>query len=257
MFVHESGPAESPSIVFLHGNGANGAMWKTHMDQLTGYHCLAPDLPGFGRSQDREWVSLQETTDQLVGLIRDRLPGARVHLVGLSLGGSVAITLISQAPELIDHAIVDGAGVLPLPSLPLMKVGFRLMQPLLHTDWMIKTIAGAFKIPEEDYAEFRAGMLDMSPASFTRSILQANAMRQPPGLDTAECRVLFVAGEGEPQGVRRSGALLAKTMPNAESRIVPGMGHGWLAEAPDLHCRMVRAWIKDRALPPDLRAAHL
>jgi hypothetical protein len=30
------------------------------------------------------------------------------------------------------------------------------------------------------------------------------------------------------------------------------MGHGWLAEAPDLHCRMVRAWLQGEQLPEAL-----
>jgi pimeloyl-ACP methyl ester carboxylesterase len=48
MFVHECGPRDRPSIVFLHGNGTNGAMWQAHLDRLADYHCLAPDFPGYG-----------------------------------------------------------------------------------------------------------------------------------------------------------------------------------------------------------------
>jgi hypothetical protein len=38
-------------------------------------------------------------------------------------------------------------------------------------------------------------------------------------------------------------------MPHAIARVVPGVGHGWLARIPDLHARMVRAWIEDRRFP--------
>jgi pimeloyl-ACP methyl ester carboxylesterase len=54
MFVHESGSLERPTIVFLQGNGANGSMWKSHMEQLTDFHCLAPGFPGFGQSRSAE-----------------------------------------------------------------------------------------------------------------------------------------------------------------------------------------------------------
>jgi pimeloyl-ACP methyl ester carboxylesterase len=56
MFIHESGSLGNPTIVFLHGNGANGSMWQTHMEVLTEFHCLAPDFPGFGQSRDQEWI---------------------------------------------------------------------------------------------------------------------------------------------------------------------------------------------------------
>lgn len=252
MFTHESGSLGRPTIVFLHGNGANGSMWKSHMEMLADYHCLAPDFPGFGRSGSQEWTSLQATTDEVIKSVQERTPQEKVHIVGLSLGGSVAMTWLGTAPQFVDHAIVDGAGVQPLPGLPFMKIGFRLMQPFMHRDLVIRTIAGMTKIPSEDYAEFKQGMLSMSPSSFTRSFLEASSMRLPPGLAEVACRVLFVAGEKEPQAVKRSQASLARLLPNADSYIAPGMAHGWLAEAPDLHCRMVLAWIQDEEMPEEL-----
>ncbi len=41
-------------------------------------------------------------------------------------------------------------------------------------------------------------------------------------------------------------------MPNAPNYIAPRLGHGWLAEAPDLHCRMVQAWLHNEPLPEEL-----
>ncbi len=60
--------------------------------------------------------------------------------------------------------------------------------------------------------------------SFTRSLLQANAMRQLPGLGEVACPVLFVAGEKEPKAVKRSNVMLAELMPNAQSQMVPVYG---------------------------------
>jgi len=252
MFVHESGSFDSPTIVFLHGNGTNGRMWKTHMEQLSEYHCLAPDFPGYGQSKDEEWVSLDETVNQIIDIIHDRTNHARTHIVGLSLGGSTGLKFLTKVPDLVDHAIIDGAGVLPLPGLGFMKIGFHLLQPFLHTNFVIKTIAHSMHIPESGYDDFKQGMLAMSPASFTRSFLQALSLRQPPGLEKILCSVLFVAGEREPMAVKQSNAMLAKIMPNAQSRIAPNMNHGWLAEAPEMHIRMVRTWLNDKPLPTEL-----
>jgi pimeloyl-ACP methyl ester carboxylesterase len=215
-------------------------------------HCLAPDCPGFGRSSAEEWVSLEKTAGLVIDLIRNCTKQKRAHLVGLSLGGSLVLTLLSKAPELIDHAIVDGAGVLPLPGLGLMKIGFHVLQPFLHTRFVIKTLAASMKIPTDGYEEFERGMLSMSPSSFTRSFSQALDQRQPSGLDQVQVPTLFVAGEKEPGAVRESNRLLAKMMPNAQHRTAPGMGHGWMIEAPDLHVDMVRAWLLDKPLPSGL-----
>lgn len=252
MYIHESGAPGSPAIVFLHGNGASGAMWKSHMDHLTDYHCLAPDFPGFGQSRDLEWVSLVSTVEEIIKLVGERTPQSQVSIVGLSLGGCLVMTWLGIAPNLVDHAIVDGAGAQTMPGLPFIKVGFRLIQPFMHSEFFIRTIARMTKISAADYEGFKQGMLSMSPAAFRRSFVQASSMRIPSGLENVMCRVLLVAGEREPQAVRQSQATLARMLPNAENRIAPHMGHGWLAEAPDLHIRMVRAWLQDEPLPEEL-----
>jgi pimeloyl-ACP methyl ester carboxylesterase len=50
MYVVESGDPGSPAILFIHGAGQSGREWAGHMARLQGFHCLAPDLPGHGRS---------------------------------------------------------------------------------------------------------------------------------------------------------------------------------------------------------------
>ena len=51
LYVQESGRPGSPAVVFLPGAGASGRMWRQHTARLAGrFHCLAPDLPGFGHS---------------------------------------------------------------------------------------------------------------------------------------------------------------------------------------------------------------
>jgi pimeloyl-ACP methyl ester carboxylesterase len=93
LFVHESGTPGSPAVVFVHGGGPSAAMWRDHMDRLAGqFHCLAPDLPGFGRSNRLAPISLEQTADLIAELIAARVPARRAHVVGLSYGGSVAAT---------------------------------------------------------------------------------------------------------------------------------------------------------------------
>ena len=41
-------------------------------------------------------------------------------------------------------------------------------------------------------------------------------------------------------------------MPNAPNYIAPRLGHGWFAEAPDLHYRMVQVWLHNEPLPEEL-----
>jgi pimeloyl-ACP methyl ester carboxylesterase len=253
MYIHESGTRSTPTIVFLHGNASSSNMWKAHFTYLADFHCLAPDFPGFGRSSSEEWNSLDCTADQVAQVIREQAAGGRAHIVGLSLGGSVGLLLLGKYPDLVDHAVIDGAGVIPIAIAPVMKLGFRLIAPIVKTSSIIRLMAKFLNLPDEEFAVFRRDMRAMSARSFRRSWSQALDLRCPPGLENVSCPSLFVAGEKELKETHQSNRMLAKMMPQAQCRVAPKMGHGWLSEAAELHCRMVCAWINDQPLPPELQ----
>ena len=256
MHVREGGRVGAPTIVFLHGNGANGNMWDRHFEKCSDYHCLAPDYPGFGRSKGIEWVSLDDTTDRIIDVIHSRATGGQAHIVGLSLGGSIGINLLGKAPELIDHAIIDGSGVLPFPSKPFLTAGFFLIQPFMKTERLIRAIAKGLNIPAKEFERFKTDFQAMSPRAFRRSFSEGMGLKCPPGIERVTCPTLFVAGSREFRRFHESNLMMSKLMPHAECRVAPGMGHGWLAEAPDLHIRMVRAWIADEELPEELQKVN-
>src|SRR5690606_21969073 len=64
------------------------------------------------------------------------------------------------------------------------------------------------------------------------------------GLETVQVPTFVVAGGKEFAVARNSTAIVAATMPGAEARIVPGVGHTWNVEAPELFTRTVREWIE-------------
>jgi pimeloyl-ACP methyl ester carboxylesterase len=258
LYVHESGTPGAPAIVFLHADGASGGMWDRHMRRLAGYHCLAPDLPGHGRSNQLPWTSLDNTTQQVVGLIEERIPARQAHVVGLSLGGVVAHTLLAHRPELLDRVVIDGAGVLPSRGVGLWKLGMALIAPLIHRKWVISLLYRALGGDPDDpagQAAFAVDLRAVSPSAFRRAFADANDNHRFSKAElSASCPTLLVAGEREPGAVRASNAALAAMMPNAVARFAPGGGHGWLAGAAELHVRMVEAWITGQQLPAELAA---
>lgn len=90
LWSNEVNPTNSSTtIVFLHGLGVSSWMWQTQLDALSQhYRCLTIDLPGSGESQQGEWRSLQNAAEEVAEVIRQRAPGGRAHVVGLSLGGT-------------------------------------------------------------------------------------------------------------------------------------------------------------------------
>ena len=245
MFVHESGTPGSPAVVFVHGGGPSAAMWRDHMDRLAGqFHCLAPDLPGFGRSNRLAPISLEQTADLIAELIAARVPARRAHVVGLSYGGSVALALLDRHPEILDRVVIDGGCVIPQRVDPLILVVITLVSPVVNT-----SLAEAF-LGLIGLRGLGVALRSASPAAFRRSWLEGYRAPISRAELEAVCPTLLVAGERE--HARASNAALAALMPNATARFMPGLGHAWFIWRREVHIRMVEAWLNDEALPSEL-----
>jgi pimeloyl-ACP methyl ester carboxylesterase len=94
-----------PVLCFIHGFPFESAMWRPQLDHLVarGHRCIAPDLYGFGASEvpaERTDYSIPGYADQVAGLL-DALDPGPVVLAGLSMGGYIALDLVSRRPELV------------------------------------------------------------------------------------------------------------------------------------------------------------
>jgi pimeloyl-ACP methyl ester carboxylesterase len=221
-------------------------MWRDHMDRLASeFYCLAPDLPGFGRSNRLGSISLNQTADLVAELIAARVPARRAHVVGLSYGGSVVFAMLDRHPEVLDRVVIDGACVLPQRVDPLILAAITVVSPVVNT-----RLAEAF-LRLIGLGGLGVALRSASPAAFRRSWLEGYVAPISKAELEAVCPTLLVAGERE--HARASNAALAALMPHAIARFVPGLGHAWFIQRRDLHVRMVEAWLNDQALPAELQ----
>jgi pimeloyl-ACP methyl ester carboxylesterase len=122
-----TGPEGAPSIVFVHGTRLTGSAWAAQQRALSGeFQTIAMDLPGHG-TRAAEPFTLDGAVAALSATIRDEATGGRAVVVGLSLGGYVAMALAAREPERVRGLVLSGAtaepvGVRMLPFLALAKV---------------------------------------------------------------------------------------------------------------------------------------
>ena len=103
-------PGDEPTIVFLHGLGAASSeefMQTARHPLLARYRMLLVDFLGFGLSERPldYGYTMENHADSVADLLR-HLQVGRVHVVGHSMGGSVAIALAMRHTDLVGSLIV-------------------------------------------------------------------------------------------------------------------------------------------------------
>jgi pimeloyl-ACP methyl ester carboxylesterase len=108
-----AGRADAPAIVFLHGTRLSRRVWTPQLDGLADeFRGIALDLPGHG-DRATERFSLDRAVEVVAEAIRGQSAGGQAVVVGLSLGGYVAMTLAATHPALVRGLVVAGASAEP------------------------------------------------------------------------------------------------------------------------------------------------
>ena len=113
LYISTIGDTSLPRIVFLHGFLGSGSDWLPIARQLEkDYCCLLVDLPGHGDSpipaEKNPDLFFTETVDSLAAELH-RTASHPCLLVGYSMGGRIALSLLLRYPDLFEKAIILSA----------------------------------------------------------------------------------------------------------------------------------------------------
>ncbi|MGE3692778.1 MAG: alpha/beta fold hydrolase [Novosphingobium sp.] len=96
---------ESPALCFIHGMAGDRHDWQSLIAQLPpGLPLLTYDLRGFGDSTATEGVAFSHAADLLTLL--DARGIERASLVGLSMGGGVALNFALSHPDRVERLVL-------------------------------------------------------------------------------------------------------------------------------------------------------
>ena len=249
-FFREATPAREPlgSLILLHGwIGTSSWMFRHVLPELgRRYHVVAPDLPGFGRSQTLVDVPSIEGYREFVRQLADELAIDRFHLVGVSVGGTVALNFAHRYPERVAKLVVQGPvyratdlprrfrmtydllGRIPvitdlIPKTPIKwwffvrRLDFgRDTRHLSHAD---KRQLGRdiLRVPNETLLDVGRELLDIDMTDMARRIIVPTLV-----MDGSEARMVPATASRE----------LSRLIPGARWRIIRDAGHNAAIEKP-------------------------
>ena len=105
MSLHVEITGQGPDLVFLHGWGMHGGVWRGLVDALAqDYRLHLVDLPGMGHSPSCQPYTLK----QIAEVVAQHVP-SRATLAGWSFGGEVAMQLALDFPERLQRLVLIGS----------------------------------------------------------------------------------------------------------------------------------------------------
>ncbi len=218
------GETHSPETValFLHGWGASGRSFGRLLDTVgEKYLTLAPDLPGFGGSEEPdEPMGVDGFVDTALAFLAQWQPKT-VLLFGHSYGGRMCIKLCARRglPFGIEKVtLFDAAGILPHRSL---KYHIKVRSYKLG-----KAILKPFPKLLEKFKAGR-GSADYNAASPVMRGCLVKAVNEDlePLLPNIQAPTLLIWGENDTATPLSDGKKMEKAIPDAGLVVIPGGSH--------------------------------
>lgn len=225
-------------ILFIHGLGSSSRDWEMQVPFFSiQYQVISFDLRGHGQSQKpRGPYSMSLFAKDTAELVKS-LDIAPVHVVGISLGGMIALQLAVDYPELIKSLVVVNAG--PEVVVRTMKDRWQvfLRFAIVYLLGMRKMgeVLSKRLFPKEEQADVQKLFVERWAENDTRAYL--DTLRAIVGwsvtdhIDKINLPTLVVAADGDYTPVSAKEPFVSK-MPHAELVVIKDSRHATPVDSP-------------------------
>lgn len=253
LYYDLTGPESGPVVCITHSLASDGGSWAEQVPPLlqAGFRVLRLDMRGHGGSDP---VAGDYTMSQLAGdvaAVLDALGLARVHYIGLSIGG-----MIGQAFAL-EHGdkVISALWCDTLPSSPSgaraawdermgIVRGANSLEPI-GDPTMERWFTDAFKGKNPGrWKQIRETIAGTTPAGYLGCSAGILNFDFAPRLSSLRLPVLVVCGSEDPGTPASENRRLAGLVPGARYEEIPGMRHFPNVEAPDAFNRIMIGWLE-------------
>jgi pimeloyl-ACP methyl ester carboxylesterase len=242
------------TIVFLHGLATCHMEYSRTAPFLSkDYDLILVDLPGHSGSRDIPFT-IDNAVNAISHLVLTKVAGGRAHIVGLSLGGMVALEFARQCPELVLSLFCTGCAPLSgyrkwFISRPRLMGGMEIVLGKLTNEWLFWYYIGVEPFPKLREEMQRNHSLELLEAGYVACI----EVTMEHVAEIRGVRIAIVAGgkKDSVEQTREAGKVLASTNPECKGFVVEDAVHLWDLQLPELFAQGIRAWIEGNEMPKE------
>ena len=245
MTFTEYGNTNKDTVLLLHGGGLSWWNYREAARKLAAqYHVVLPVLDGHADS-DAPFTSIEDNAARLISYIDAHFGGQILAIGGLSLGGQIAVEMLSQRKDICRYTLLESTLVKPsMLTASLIAPTFGMSYGLIKQKWFAKLQSDYLGIPRELFDDYYRDTSKISKADMI-AFLKANSLYAiKPSLSETGAKVKIVAGSREQRKIRTSAKLLHRAIPGSQMEILTGLRHGDLSlNKPEQYAKILTDWI--------------
>ena len=242
----EYGNQNPETVILLHGGGLS---WWNYRDvaQLLSdrFHVVLPILDGHADC-DAPFTSIEDNAARIIAHIDEHFGGKVLAIGGLSLGGQIAVEILTQRSDICRFALFESTLVKPLKlTHALIKPTFGMSYGLIRQKWFAKMQAAYLGIPQKLFDDYYRDTCKITKEDMIAFLESNSAYSIKPALRDTQAKVHIVFGCKEQSSIRTSGKLLNHTIRGSTLQILPGYNHGDLSlNHPQAYAQMLLTMIR-------------
>ncbi len=242
-----------PPLLLIHAGIADRRMWDDTQGAFADrYRVIRPDLRGYGETPlpDGPFVYAADMAELLRGL-----NASRAHVVGVSMGGSVAMDLALAHPELVDRLVLVAPGLSGWEWGEEARVGFAAEEAAVkagdldEASWVAVRmwLDGPSRTPDQVDTELRRRVFEMQ-----RHALEYDNDKAEGGWLVADRRgrmgeitspTLVIVGNRDQPDMVDIARHMADHIPGARLEVMEGVAHLPPMEAPEAFAGLVQEFL--------------
>lgn len=233
-------------LALIHGFTLDSRAWDEQVAALAArYRVIRHDMRGFGRS-DAPTDAYSHARD--LKALLEHLGVERAHLMGLSLGGEVAIDFALTYPASVRSLILAAPALGGYRWSREWRQGIKAVMEHAKTDGVAAAndlwLSGPLFAPAREQPAVAARLARMVGDYSGWHWLNANPVRSPDSpaaqrFDQIAAPTLIISGERDLPDFQAIAALLRDQIPQARAAVIPRVGHLTNMEAPAEFNRLV------------------
>jgi len=233
-----------PSVLLLHSLGGGAWVWNSLIERLSPtYRCIAPDLPGHGSSSYRQPFTIEGAATSIAQLV-DSLDAAPAAVIGVSLGGHVAIQMHEQGPQRLGAMVLANHSLGGRPQARTMIEGLLARRRAMpEQDYAREYVASRFspEVSADLLTRYEQSVLAMAPGAYETAFTALATMDARAAAARISRPALVVASSADVSSPADSVRQMHLTIPDSTYALIEGANHFAYLQSPDSFNELVLA----------------